>query len=275
MESVAAAANEAGVKVITGDTKVVGRGQADGMYITTAGVGLCRRPQLHRRSGRAGRCAHHQRPHRRPRPGGDAGAGDAAGADADQERCGAAERADRAGAGIGRAGRVHARSDARRAWRAWRPTWRSAAGLHVVLDESAIPVRPETRHAAEMLGLDPLEVANEGKVVMVVAARGCRAGAGGDAAASAGQAKRAIIGQIDGASGRHLRAAHGASAAGGSCRSRMESSCRGSAEASEQSRNVEGAGRACERSCSRLMVDGEGSRACGDCPRGDQTVESA
>ena len=41
-------------------------------------------------------------------------------------------------------------------------------GLHVVLDESQILVRPETRHAAEMLGLDPLEVANEGKVVVVV-----------------------------------------------------------------------------------------------------------
>ena len=41
-------------------------------------------------------------------------------------------------------------------------------GHRVVLDEAAIPVRPETRHAAEMLGLDPLEVANEGKVVIVV-----------------------------------------------------------------------------------------------------------
>jgi hydrogenase expression/formation protein HypE len=34
------------------------------------------------------------------------------------------------------------------------------------LDENQIPIRPETRHAAEMLGLDPLEVANEGKVVI-------------------------------------------------------------------------------------------------------------
>ncbi len=44
----------------------------------------------------------------------------------------------------------------------------SRTGLHVVLDESQILVRPETRHAAEMLGLDPLDVANEGKVVVVV-----------------------------------------------------------------------------------------------------------
>jgi hydrogenase expression/formation protein HypE len=41
-------------------------------------------------------------------------------------------------------------------------------GLHVRLDEVHIPVRPETRHAADMLGLDPLEVANEGKVVLFV-----------------------------------------------------------------------------------------------------------
>ena len=47
----------------------------------------------------------------------------------------------------------------------------SRTGLHVTLDEARIPVRPETLHAAEMLGLDPLEVANEGKVVMVVRPR--------------------------------------------------------------------------------------------------------
>ena len=41
MASIAAAAKEAGVRVVTGDTKVVGRGQADGIYITTAGVGVC------------------------------------------------------------------------------------------------------------------------------------------------------------------------------------------------------------------------------------------
>ena len=40
--------------------------------------------------------------------------------------------------------------------------------LHIRLNEAAIRVRPETLHAAEMLGLDPLDVANEGKVVAVV-----------------------------------------------------------------------------------------------------------
>ena len=41
-------------------------------------------------------------------------------------------------------------------------------GLHVTLDERSIPVRPEARHAADMLGLDLLEIANEGKVIAVV-----------------------------------------------------------------------------------------------------------
>jgi hydrogenase expression/formation protein HypE len=38
----------------------------------------------------------------------------------------------------------------------------------VLLDEPSIPLRKEAEHAAEMLGLDPLEIANEGKVVAVV-----------------------------------------------------------------------------------------------------------
>ena len=42
------------------------------------------------------------------------------------------------------------------------------AKKRIILEESAITVRPAAHHAAEMLGLDPLEIANEGKVVMVV-----------------------------------------------------------------------------------------------------------
>ncbi len=44
-----------------------------------------------------------------------------------------------------------------------------ACGLSVEINESQIPISPTARHAAEMLGLDPLTVANEGKVVCVVA----------------------------------------------------------------------------------------------------------
>ena len=44
------------------------------------------------------------------------------------------------------------------------------AGPGVVLDEAAIPVRPTVAGACEILGIDPLYVANEGKVLAVVAA---------------------------------------------------------------------------------------------------------
>jgi hydrogenase expression/formation protein HypE len=45
-----------------------------------------------------------------------------------------------------------------------------ACGQSIAIDEQRIPISPTARHAAEMLGLDPLTVANEGKVVCVVAA---------------------------------------------------------------------------------------------------------
>ena len=57
--SMAAAAARAGVQIVTGDTKVVERGKADGCYITTAGVGLLDRPVAcrPRRRGRATWCS--------------------------------------------------------------------------------------------------------------------------------------------------------------------------------------------------------------------------
>jgi hydrogenase expression/formation protein HypE len=45
----------------------------------------------------------------------------------------------------------------------------ASTGLAVRLDEQAIPVRPEVAGAAEILGIDPLYVANEGKLIAVVA----------------------------------------------------------------------------------------------------------
>lgn len=168
MASVSAAANEAGVKVITGDTKVVGRGQADGIYLTTAGVGLVP-------------AAHHQRP--------TVAEGDAIlinGPIADHGLAVmlaremphlktpiASDVAPLNGliqhvleSGI----QVRFMRDATRAGVAGVATDVARRFCRqVVLEEAAIPVRRQTRHAAEMLGLDVLEVANEGKVVMVVA----------------------------------------------------------------------------------------------------------
>jgi hydrogenase expression/formation protein HypE len=47
-----------------------------------------------------------------------------------------------------------------------------ASGVGVSLDEAAIPLRPEVKGACEMLGFDPLYVANEGKLIAVVPADG-------------------------------------------------------------------------------------------------------
>jgi len=41
-------------------------------------------------------------------------------------------------------------------------------GVSIEVDERQVPIAPAARHAADMLGLDPLTVANEGKVVCVV-----------------------------------------------------------------------------------------------------------
>jgi hydrogenase expression/formation protein HypE len=46
----------------------------------------------------------------------------------------------------------------------------AASRVGVELDEAAIPLRPEVRGACEMLGLDPLYVANEGKLIAAVPA---------------------------------------------------------------------------------------------------------
>jgi hypothetical protein len=57
VESMRLAAEEAGVQIVAGDTKVVQRGKADGMYITTAGVGVVREGcQRQRGECAAGRC---------------------------------------------------------------------------------------------------------------------------------------------------------------------------------------------------------------------------
>jgi hydrogenase expression/formation protein HypE len=170
MASVAAAAREAGVPVVTGDTKVVGRGQADGIYLVTAGLG---RVPTRRHVGPGfvkpghvlilnGPIGEHGLAVMLAREMPDVQSpvkSDVAPLN------GLIEVAHAAG---GRA--ISFMRD---------PTRGGLAGLcadlarqsnqRVILDETAIEVRPEALHAAEMLGLDPLDIANEGKVVMAVA----------------------------------------------------------------------------------------------------------
>ncbi len=169
VQDMADAAAAAGVQIVTGDTKVVPKGAADGLFITTAGVGLVP----------AGR----QLSPGSVRPGdrvlisgtmGDHGMavmlarGDLA-IEADI-------RSDTAPVN----GLVEVLLDAAPATRWLRDPTRGGVGtvcnelaqdtnVGVVLDEERLPVRPMVAGACEMLGIDPLYVANEGKFLAVVA----------------------------------------------------------------------------------------------------------
>jgi hydrogenase expression/formation protein HypE len=169
MTSIAATAKEAGVKIVTGDTKVVGRGQADGIFITTAGVGLTS-VNLNPSSIAAGDLLLINGP--------IADHGLAVMLSREMPHLQTPIKSDVAPLN----GLIQAVLESGAEVKLMRdPTRSGVAGLaadfakrtgrRIVLDEKAIPVRRETRHAAEMLGLDLLEVANEGKVVIVVAAK--------------------------------------------------------------------------------------------------------
>ncbi|HWQ11710.1 MAG TPA: hydrogenase expression/formation protein HypE [Roseiflexaceae bacterium] len=170
VESLAAAAKAAGVAVVAGDTKVVQRGKADGLFITTAGVGLVRAPwpigQAHARPGDAVLLSG---------PIGDHGiaimlAREALDIEADV-RSDSAPLHTLVAALLAAAGpSVHCLKDPTRGGVATALNEIAlAAEVSIALDEHAIPVRPEVRGACEILGLDPLTIANEGKLLAIVA----------------------------------------------------------------------------------------------------------
>jgi len=169
LDSIAATGAEANVAVVTGDTKVVGRDQADGIYITTAGLG--RVP------------ADRQLAPQRVRPGdqllingpiGDHGLAVMLAREMPEVqsvlRSDVAPLAGLVDDLLAAVGDdvVFLRDPTRGGVAGVAADLARDSGWHVTLWEEAIAVRPATRHAAEMLGLDPLEVANEGKVVAVV-----------------------------------------------------------------------------------------------------------
>ncbi|MDX2151468.1 MAG: hydrogenase expression/formation protein HypE [Bryobacteraceae bacterium] len=167
----AAAARAAGVCIITGDTKVVEKGRGDGIYINTAGVGVV--PD----SIALGPA--HVRP------------GDAvlvSGAIGDH---GIAVMSVREGLAfdspiVSDCAPLHElvpilletpatvrmlRDPTRGGLAASLQEIAQAAGFSIILDEPAIPIRPEVQGACELLGLDPLHVANEGKLIAIVDAQ--------------------------------------------------------------------------------------------------------
>jgi hydrogenase expression/formation protein HypE len=170
VQSMAAAAREAGVPIVTGDTKVVERGKGDGVFITTTGVGVVR--PGNELSGR------------------NALPGDAilvSGTLGDHGMAIMAEReslgfespivSDTAAlhgliAAMRESGaEIHVLRDPTRGGLA--TTLNEIArqsGVGMMLQEKNLPVKPEVEAACEFLGLDPLYVANEGKLVAICAA---------------------------------------------------------------------------------------------------------
>ena len=168
--SMARAAKLAGISIVAGDTKVVERGKADGLYVNTTGIGL-----LH--------------PHCRPGPRG-ARAGDVVIVSGALARHGMAIMAAREGfnfessitsdsaclvplvdrltaSGV----EVHVLRDPTRGGVASALNEIAAASrVAMVLEEEALPVPDNVRAACEMLGFDPLYVANEGVMLAIVPA---------------------------------------------------------------------------------------------------------
>jgi len=168
-ESVAAAAHAAGVPVVTGDTKVVERGGADGIYLTTTGIGV-RAPGVDPSAARclpgdvvlvSGPIALH----------GTAilSAREDLGFDSDiVSDSQALHRLVHDMLAAGGAG-VHALRDPTRGGVASALNeLADASGVGVELDESALPVPAQVAAACELLGLDPLHVANEGCLIAMV-----------------------------------------------------------------------------------------------------------
>ncbi len=167
VDSMARASKEAGVPVVTGDTKVVEKGKGDGIFITTAGIGFV--PAGGNISGDR------------------AAPGDAILVSGTMGDHGVAVMSQRESLGFEStilsdsaalhtlvAEMVAARPDihvlrdpTRGGLAATLNEIASQAGIGMVLKEKAIPVKAEVRGACELLGLDPLYVANEGKLICI------------------------------------------------------------------------------------------------------------
>ncbi len=168
LASMQAAAEEAGIHIIAGDTKVVEKGKADGVFITTSGIGWI--------------------PDGRTIAGDRAAPGDAVLISGTLGDHGIAVLAERGELGfetevvsdvaplnhlierlLDAAPDTHVLRDPTRGGLA--TTLNEIAqqsAVCILLDEKSIPIQAAVRAASEMLGFDPLYIANEGKVIAIV-----------------------------------------------------------------------------------------------------------
>ena len=169
-ESMRRACDEAGVVLVTGDTKVVDRGKGDNVFITTAGIGVV--PDGVALSIR------NARPGDRVLVSGTIGDHGIAimsvreGIEFETVlESDSAPLHDLTRVMLETCPNIRCMRDPTRGGLASALNeLASASRVGVAIDEAAIPVRPEVRGACEMLGLDPLYVANEGKLIAVVPA---------------------------------------------------------------------------------------------------------
>lgn len=168
--SMRSACDEAGVALVAGDTKVVDRGKGDGVFITTSGIGIV--PEGVSLS------IHAARPGDRILVSGTLGDHGIAilsvreGLDFETRlESDVAPLHDLTQTLLAACPEVRClRDPTRGGLAAVLNELATASGVGVRIDEQTVPVRPEVRGACEMLGLDPLGIANEGKLVVVVPA---------------------------------------------------------------------------------------------------------
>lgn len=170
VDSMARAAADAGISIVTGDTKVVERGKADGIYITTTGIGRVE-PGLDWQP-------------RRIKPGdkvilsgyaGDHGISILAQREHIQLSSELTSDTQSLGSLVAQmrryANEIHCLRDPTRGGvAACLNELADQAGAGISLNEAAIPVRKEVCAICEILGLDPLDLANEGKLIAICSA---------------------------------------------------------------------------------------------------------
>jgi hydrogenase expression/formation protein HypE len=199
------ALTESGAHLVTGDTKVMERGALDGIVINTAGIGIATkvvRDQGLKEGDRilvSGTLGDHGLAVLTHREGFSLG---------EQIRSDVAPLWGLVEGALA-AGDIHAMKDPTRGGFASAVNEMARkSGVRVTIDEASLPIRRSVRSAGEMLGIDPLEVANEGKVVMGVPA------ADADAVLAALRAHRygkdaAVVGRVTAGSRVILKTAIG------------------------------------------------------------------
>ena len=171
VEDMGRAAREAGVQIVTGDTKVVQRGACDKLFINTTGIGTvraCPAPSGHAaRPGDAVLVSGAMGDHGLTIMGSREGLSFLTDVQSDSAPLNGLVAAVLDAVGDG--GDVHVLRDPTRGGLA--TTLNEIAqqsGVHIRLDESAIPVHEAVRNGCSFLGLDPLYLANEGKCICIV-----------------------------------------------------------------------------------------------------------